>query len=153
MRYLKIFLLLLIILSGCGIVKPVPVQSITEVHYVDSLRVRDSVVFIPAEKEADIAPPTDTLHLETSLATADFWLDTATNTLKGILQNKKGTTEKYKYRDRIQYRDSIQRVEVPVPVEVVKVKYKHYKYEKYLWMYVVLSLLAAGLYLKLKKAK
>lgn len=151
MKHLITFFLLITIFGGCGIIKTVPVQSITEVHYVDSLRVRDSVVIIPAEKEADIALPTDTLHLETSLATADAWLDTATNTLKGILQNKTGITKEYVFKDRVEYRDSIQRVEIPV--EVVKEKNKHYDYEKYLWIYVVLSLLATGLYLYIKKAK
>ena len=151
MKRLITFFLLITIFGGCGIVKPVPVQSITEVHYVDSLRVRDSVVIIPAEKEADIALPTDTLHLETSLATADAWLDTTTNTLKGILQNKTGITKEYVFQDRVEYRDSIQRVEIPV--EVVKEVKKHYEYEKYLWIYVVLSLLATGLYVYIKKAK
>ena len=151
MKHLITFFLIITIFGGCGIIKTVPVQSITEVHYVDSLRVRDSVVIIPAEKEADIALPTDTLHLETSLATADAWLDTTSNTLKGILQNKTGITKEYVFQDRVEYRDSIQRVEIPV--EVVKVKNKHYDYEKYLWIYVVLSLLATGFYIYIKKTK
>lgn len=117
-----LFILAVVFLTGCGTIKQIPVETKTEIHYVDSLRVRDSVVIIPAEKEADIALPTDTLRLETSLAKAKAWVDTTTNTLKGILQNKTGITKEYVFKDRVEYRDSIQRVEIPV--EVVKEKNK-----------------------------
>ena len=93
----------------------------------------------------------DTLNMETSLASAKAYLDTANKKLNGEIRNK-DTSIPYqiKWKERIVYKDSIvyQKEEIPVPVEVVKTK--HPKYEWILWVWSILSLLglAALIYLK-----
>ena len=136
-------------LLGCATVRPVPVKTETVINYIDSLVLRDSTVIIPKEKIVDVVPTYDTLKMETSMAAASAWVDTTTHTLKGKLENKQGIQYKYIYKDRVEYRDSLVYKDIPVPIEVVKKT--HYGYEKWLWGYVVVSLLAIVLYILLKK--
>lgn len=73
-----IFLILLMFASSCGITHFQPVQrDSTVVRYVDSLRIRDSVVLvnIPTESSSQIVFTSDTSHLETSIAVSDAWTD------------------------------------------------------------------------------
>lgn len=71
----------------------------------------------------EVVPPRDTLKMATSVAEARAWVDTTTNTLKGELKNKKTALSQPQvvYKEKIQYRDSLIKKEVPVPVEVEKV--------------------------------
>lgn len=149
MRYFLSAIILLATLMGCATIRPVPVQ--TEIRYEirDSLRLRDSTVLIPIEVVKDVAPPYDTLKMETTMAKARAWVDTTTHTLKGTLTNKQGIQYKYVYKDKIEYRDSIVVKEVPVEVEkFVKI---HYPYEKWLWIYIILSSVLVAIYIYLKK--
>ena len=141
-------LVILMALTGCGIVKTVPVETIIQYETRDSLVLRDSTVLIPKERIVDVVPVYDSLEMETSMAKAKAWVDTTTHTLKGTLENKQGTQYKYIYKDKIVYRDSI--VTKEVPVEVEKIVQSHYRYEKWLWIYLIASLLAIGAYLYIK---
>lgn len=149
MRYFLSAIILLATLVGCAMIRPVPVQ--TEIRYEirDSLNLRDSTVLIPIEVVKDMVPPYDTLKMETTMAKAQAWVDTTTHTLKGALTNKQGVQYKYVYRDKIQYRDSL--VYKEVPVEVEKIVKTHYPYEKWLWIYVILSLVLAATYICIKR--
>lgn len=112
--------MLLFVLAGCGTIKYVPVETKTEIRYVDSLRIKDSTVVIPIERIVDIVATYDTLKLETSVASSTAYVDTTVHKLVGKIENKQGVQYRYIYKDRIEYRDSIRTVEKPVPVEVVK---------------------------------
>ena len=73
-----IFLILLMFASSCSIARFQPVQrDSTVVRYIDSLRIRDSVVLvsIPTESSSQIVFASDTSHLETSIAESDAWTD------------------------------------------------------------------------------
>lgn len=138
-------------LLGCAAVRPVPVKTETVINYIDSLVIKDSVrvVELPVERIKDIVPIYDTLELETSLAGSKTWLDTTFHTLRGEIHNKPQAKISTPYEEHIVYRDSI--VTKEVPVEVVKEVKTHYGYEKWLWGYVVVSLLVIALYILLKK--
>ena len=144
-----------LMVASCGITKPVVVRDSTNIiiNYKDSINFIDSLIEVPVYKEyyKDYADMLDTLNLETSLASAKAYLDTANKKLNGEIRNK-DTSIPYqiKWKERIVYKDSIvyQKEEIPVPVEVVKTK--HPKYEWILWLWGILSLLglAAFIYLK-----
>lgn len=139
MKKLILSILLLLLTVGCGTIKPIPVETV--INYKDStiINVVDSTVYIPVERIVDIVPVYDTLHLETTKATADAWVDTTMHVLRGKIENKTGIEYKYIYKDRIEYRDSIVTQDIPVEVEVEKIVKTHFWYEKILW---ILSLLA-----------
>ncbi len=142
---------------GCATVRPVPVQTTTNVQTVvkDSIRWRDSTIYVqvPIEKVVDVVPVYDTLRLETELAHAEAYVDTLSHTLKGSIENRKEPIKTViKYQDRkVEIRkDSIIVKEVPVEVEV-PVKYVP-KFYKFTLVWFVLSILAiAGIvYLKFR---
>ena len=126
----KVILPLLVLLSSCGTVKYLPSTSEkTIINYVDSTRIKDSVVVIPVERIVDIVPSVDTLVLETSLAKSISYLDTSSLQLKGEIENKQKVQFKYITKERIVERIDTVFVTQNVPVEV-QVKYipTFYKY-------------------------
>lgn len=149
-RYLA-YIIFAVMLLGCGQIRQIPVQTQTIVNYRDSLVIRDSVrlISLPVESEKDYSRYPDTLYLETSLAGAKTWLDTSTNVLRGEIHNKPVAKLPVPVKEHTVYRDSL--VYKEVPVEVVKEVKTHYGYEKWLWGYVVVSLLVIALYILLKK--
>ena len=139
MKKLLIALLLLITAAACKTIQYVPVKGDTVVEYRDTTIWKDSLIYTPVEVVKEVVPQMDTLKMETSLAEAQSYVDTTTNTLKGSIKNKKGITEQIKWREKIVYRDSLVTQEVPVEVQVTKEVKVHPWYEKILW---ILSLLA-----------
>lgn len=148
MRKVLAYIALGLLVLGCGSIKQVPVEHQVIYNYVDSLRIKDSTVVIPVERIVDVARDYDTLRMETSKAKAEAYVDTSLHMLRGSIENKAGTEYKYIYQDRIVYRDSIVTKEVPVEVEVEKTV--HPKYEKWLWVWLVLSVSAAGIWIFFK---
>lgn len=143
---------------GCAQLKYIPIETSTleNIVYKDTTIFRDSIVYIPVEKIKEIVPQYDTLHLETSLAVADAYVDSTTNTLRGNIENKKGIEYKYVYKDRlVEIHDTIKvNKPVPYPVEVPK-KYvpQIYKYSMGFSIAVILVTLLLGLlklYFKIK---
>lgn len=119
---LLILLLGIFVMQGCK-----PKQVIVErekVVYVhsDSTIYKDSVVYVPVEVYKDYSRLTDTLLLETSLATAKAWNDTNAWIIKGYIKNKQAVQYKYIEVEKIVKNDSIVEREVPVPYEVEVVK-------------------------------
>lgn len=110
-------------LLGCSAPK---VSTVTTYRQIDSLVLRDSIIYVdvPRERIVDVVPVYDTLHLDTSVASATSWVDTATHTLKGDIENKAVPIEyKIQYVERYHVRDSIITQEVPVEVKVIETKY------------------------------
>ena len=134
-----------IMLNACGAPKYITVK---ETEYIkDTVKIKaDTVrVEVPKEVVVNVVPELDTLRMETSVAEAEAYLDTLTQTLKGQLRNKK--TELKKEIQTIEKTKFVERkVEVPVPYEVVKTKVPR-------WAWVLLAFnvsLLIGFIIKLK---
>ena len=112
-------ILICFLLCGCGTTRYVPVKEIEHVRDTVILKVDTVRMTIPVEKIVEVVPAMDTLRMETSVAKAMAYADTATGTLKGKIENKP-----YEQKKEIQYTEKIRTVEkrVEVPVEVVKWK-------------------------------
>ena len=109
------------LVSGCGTTRYVPVKETEYVRDTVILKADTVRMTIPVEKIVEVVPAMDTLRMETSVAKAMAYADTATGTLKGKIENKP-----YEQKKEIQYTEKIRTVEkrVEVPVEVVKWKYR-----------------------------
>ena len=129
---LILFAWVAILACSCGTPKYITVK---EKEYIkDTVLIKaDTVkVDIPVEVKVNVVPELDTLKMETSVAEAEAYLDTLTQTLKSTLKKKKAelkkeihVVEKTKYVEH--------KVEVPVPYEVVKTKTP-------LWAWIMLSI-------------
>ena len=144
------FISAILILGSCSCFKHIPKEEIRYVLRDSTVTVfRDSVLFIPVERVVDVVQPYDTLKMETSLASSTAYVDTATHTLKGALENKKGVEKhnklEYKY---IEKRDT---TFIKVPVEVVKEKKVVPKWCWWLLVFVLLEsvVYAVKIYLKI----
>lgn len=137
------FISAIILLGSCSCFKHIPKEEIRYVLRDSTVTVfRDSVLFIPVERVVDVVQPYDTLKMETSLASSTAYVDTATHTLKGTLENKKGVEKHHKLEYKyIEKRDT---TFIKVPVEVIKEKKVHYKYEKWLWFISMIALVYFG---------
>ena len=114
-------ILICFLLCGCGTTRYVPVKEIEHVRDTVILKADTVRMTIPVEKIVEVVPAMDTLRMETSVAEAMAYADTATGTLKGKIENKP-----YEQKKEIQHTEKIRIVEkrVEVPVEVVKWKYR-----------------------------
>ena len=114
-------ILICFLLCGCGTTRYVPVKEIEHVRDTVILKADTVRMTIPVEKIVEVVPAMDTLRMETSVAKAEAYLDTLTQTLKGQLKNKK--TELKKEIQTVEKTKFVER-KVEVPVEVVKWKYR-----------------------------
>ena len=115
-----------IIFTGCKTIQYVPVETVREVRVHDTtyLHRTDTLVKIPEVSISDFINISDTLTMAAPFATAKAWVDSTARVLKGRLVQAGKLPVQIVERERVVYRDSIERVEVPVPVEVEKVKWK-----------------------------
>ena len=129
---LILFAWVAILACSCGTPKYITVK---EKEYIkDTVQIKaDTVkVDIPVEVKVNVVPELDTLKMETSVAEAEAYLDTLTQTLKGTLKNKKTELKKeIQVVEKTKYVEH--KVEVPVPYEVVKTKTP-------LWAWIILSI-------------
>lgn len=144
------------LMLGCATIRPVPVQTTTQVQTVvrDSVRWKDSTIYVqvPIERYVDVVPVYDTLRLETELAQAEAYVDTLTRTLKGNIENRKEPFKTIiKYQDRkVEIRkDSIITKEIPIEVETIKKVVPRWCW--YLLALNVIGVLAIGVWLYLKR--
>ncbi len=112
-------ILICFLVCGCGTTRYVPVKEIEHVRDTVILKADTVRMTIPVEKIVEVVPAMDTLRLETSVAKAMAYADTATGTLKGKIENKP-----YEQKKEIQHTEKIRTVEkrVEVPIEVIKWK-------------------------------
>ena len=146
MKTKLIFLTWVAILAcSCGTPKYITVK---EKEYIkDTVLIKaDTVkVDIPVEVKVNVVPELDTLKMETSVAEAEAYLDTLTQTLKGTLKNKKTELQKeIQVVEKTKYVEH--KVEVPVPYEVVKTKTPLWAW----WLLAIDACLLVGFLLKLK---
>lgn len=147
LHFLTVFILFCLLLSGCGTTKYVPVKETEYVRDTVILKVDTVKVDVPVEVQVNVVPQLDTLRMETSVAEAQAYLDTLTQTLKGTLKNKKTelkkeiqTVEKTKFVEH--------KVEVPVPFEVVKTKVPRWAWCSLSVNLLVLLILILGIKIK-----
>jgi hypothetical protein len=100
----------------------VPVKTVEKVTVRDTtyLRWTDTLVRVEKARISEFSGLLDTLYLEVPLARSTAFVDTATATLRGTLEQSGSVPVKIVEREHIVYRDSVRDREVPVPVEVVK---------------------------------
>jgi hypothetical protein len=139
-------LFLLVFFAGCK-VQYVPVEHTEYVTVRDSVYLRDTTIQYKIEKEyvRDYTGLLDTLDMETSYASARAWVDTSKAVLAGEIKNKENVINiPVQVKEKVTVRDSIVYQDRPVPVEVEKVV--HPGYEKWLWGWLVFSLLGLALF-------
>ena len=147
LHFLTTLILFCLLLSGCGTTKYVPVKETEYVRDTVILKADTVRMTIPVEKIVEVIPAMDTLRMETSVAEAEAYLDTLTQTLKGQLKNKKTelkkeiqTVEKTKFVEH--------KVEVPVPFEVVKTKVPRWAWCSLSFNLLFLLILILGIKIK-----
>ena len=139
-------LFLLFFFAGCK-VQYVPVEHTEYVTVRDSVYLKDTTIQYKIEKEyvRDYTGLLDTLDMETSYASARAWVDTSRATLSGEIKNKENVINiPVQVKEKVTVRDSIVYQDRPVPVEVIKTV--HPGYEKWLWGWLVFSLLGLALF-------
>ena len=136
------------LVCGCGTTRYVPVKEIEHVRDTVILKADTVRMTIPVEKIVEVVPAMDTLRLETSVAKAMAYADTATGTLKGKIENKP-----YEQKKEIQHTEKIRTVEkrVEVPVEVVKWKNRIPRWAWYSLGFNLLFLFVLFLRIKIKR--
>lgn len=125
-------ILLLLILTGCGTIRYVPIEKKVEVRDTVVLKSDTVRIAVPVEKIVEVVPKTDTILLETSVAKAEAWVDSTG--LRGRIENKRvELTKEIQVVERV--RKETERVEVPV--EVIKEKRV---IPKWLWLSLAVNL-------------
>lgn len=119
-RSAETLILLLLMLGSCRTVPEpavpdVPVQIIT-VHDTTVIVRHDSITLIPVEQSSAVLP-SDSSHLETSLAVSDAWTDTL-GLLHHTIRNKTGWQKQSSSESVTAARDSTASTPVPYPVYV-----------------------------------
>ena len=111
---------LLLLFTGCKTIQYVPIEHRVEVavHDTTVLHKTDTLVKVPEVSLRDFVNLEDTLTMSTDLVTAKAWLEESSSTLKGTLVQRGKLPVQIVERERIVYRDSIDRQEVPVEVKV-----------------------------------
>lgn len=120
----------------------------TEVRYIDSTIWHTDTTFITISRErvVDVVNWLDTLRLETEFANSVAYVDTATHTLKGSLENKnKQVPIEIKWKEKIVNKDSLVYVKEPYEVKVVE-----YKTPNWMKWYLSLTLLGALIIILIK---
>lgn len=152
-KFSKFILLLFtaVLIGSCGCLHHLPpAENNTSVRDSVVINYRDCARVIPVEKIVDIVPQYDTLKLETSLATAEAYVDTTTHTLKGKIENKKGA--EFKYKEKIVYKEHRDTTYIKEPFEVIKEKKVTPKWAWWTLIFslAVLAYIGIKIYLRLK---
>ena len=130
-------------LVGCKTIQYVPVKEYVQVavHDTTYLHRTDTLVKIPDVSVSDFIDLTDTLIMRGTLSEARAWVDSTAMVLKGRLVQAGKLPVQIVERERLVYRDSIQRLEVPVPYEVEK----RVPYVPFFWkLFSVIGILATA---------
>lgn len=148
-KELILAILLSLTAASCKTIQYVPVETIREikVHDTTFLHRTDTLVQVPEVSLSDYINVDDTLRLEAPYASMTAWLDTSFNQLKGRLVQGGKLPVQVVEKERVVYRDSIVKQEIPVPVEVEKIIKRTPWYAKVLaWIgFAALLLLAVAL--------
>ena len=137
---------------GCGTTRPTTTTTQVVYQYRDSLVIHRDTVTLEVPIETASAFNVQHSHLETLVATSEASVD-STGLLSHTLTNKPFKVEKeivYVDHKVVEYRDSLVTKEVPVEVEVVKTVTPRWAWRLVVVDFVLLVVLGAWVYLKLK---
>ena len=140
-HYTKKFLICLILafyglISGCSAPRLLPSSNI-KIISKDSLVVHTKLVSVAIPNESHSIITKSKSHLETSVATSDAEIDSL-GLLHHTLVNKKDSIKtKIQYIDKIVYRDSIERREVPVEKPVPYIPKFHQFTFVLFWIFIL----------------
>ena len=154
LRNITLLATAVLMLLGCATIRPVPVQTTTQVQTVvkDSVVIHRDTVTLEIPVETSSSFQVQSSHLETTVALSDAYVD-STGLLNHTLSNKPFKLEKeIVYQDRVieTVRDSLVVSEKPIEVEV-PVRYVPSFYKWCLaWSIISLLLLTLWLYFKLR---
>ena len=113
-------------LGGCKTIQYLPINTDTQVHYVDSIRyeIRDSVRITEATRYRDMAWLGDTLSIEGKRSSMWATADTAKGAIIGGL-NEKEVEERTKviYRDRWKTKDTVFNMVTPRGEKLFKISW------------------------------
>ena len=131
----------LLLMTSCGSVKQIPVQTVEKVVYRDSLiYLKDTLrIEVPKEVIKEVVQQMDTSYLKTSLAESIAYVDTTEHKLHHTLTQKGELKIQYDTIVTVQYVDRIIEKDVPVEVEVVK-----YKRDTFFWVLLGWASLCLG---------
>ena len=141
--YLIFGILLTLLAASCKTIQYVPVETVKEVKVHDTtyLHRTDTLVQVPEVSISDFIDLKDTLIMRGTLSEARAWVDSTAMVLKGRLVQGGKLPVQIVERERLVYRDSIQRLEVPVPYEVEK----KVPYVPFFWkLFSVIGILATA---------
>lgn len=159
MKRLLFFVAIAVVFTTCSTIKYIPVETIKEIHTIDSVYFRDTTVQYRIEKEYVKEYAKDTLRLSTKYSDFTAFQDTTTGMLAGTAKNKEKLIDiPMSVKEKVIYKDSIVTKEVPVPVEVEKkVKFVPWYAKILSWIggisLVALLLYALRAYLRLHSVK
>lgn len=146
---LILFAWVAILACSCGTPKYITVKEKEYVKDTVVLKADTVRVPVPVEVKVNVVPELDTLKMETSVAEAEAFLDTLTNTLKGTLKNKKTKLKKeIQVVEKTKYVEH--KVKVPVPYEVVKTKIPRWAWVLLAFNVSILIGFLISLYLKFR---
>lgn len=157
MKKAIITLIAALAIGGCAVIKPVPIETGTTVHVIDSVAIHylDSIRIYEATRYKEMGWLTDTARIKSSRGNIAWAVaDTAGERLTlGLEEAPFEEKTRIVYKDKIVYKDSIRFEEKPVPVEIVKEKKVYPKWMIILSLLGVVSTLVLGFvgYLKIKK--
>lgn len=109
--------------GSCGATHTIPIETTTEVHYIDSVRyeIRDSIRIIERNRWKDYGGLLDTVRIRGNHSEATAYMDTTRNIINAELEESpREEKTRIIYRDRWKTRDSLVFQDRPVPYEITK---------------------------------
>lgn len=146
-----LFILVIILLSGCRQVKYIPVQGKNDSIYIEKEVLRYDTVRIKLPADTVYSISTDSSHLETNLSSSDAIIREDGKLYHTLINKQVDLEKEVVFKDRVVEKEI--KKEIPVIQEVEKpVKYipKFYKVTNGLF-WLIVSVIGAGIYLKIKK--
>lgn len=145
MKRLKLILAALLCLTAasCKTIQYVPVEKVVEVavHDTTVLHRTDTLVQVPEVSISDFIDLKDTLIMRGSVSEARAWVDSTAMVLKGRLVQTGKIPVQIVEKERVVYRDSLVKQDIPVPFEVEK----RVPYVPFFWkLFSVIGILAVA---------
>ena len=139
--YSILAILLALLVASCKTIQYVPVETIKEVKVHDTtyLHRTDTLVQVPEVSISDFIDLKDTLIMRGTLSESRSWVDSTAMVLKGRLVQTGKIPVQIVEKERVVYRDSLVKQEIPVPFEVEK----RVPYVPFFWkLFSVIGILA-----------
>lgn len=116
-------LLIAVFFTACKTIQYIPIETIKEVSVHDTtvLHRTDTLVQVPEVSISDFIDLKDTLIMRGTLSESRSWVDSTAMVLKGRLVQTGKIPVQIVEKERVVYRDSLVKQEIPAPFEVEKI--------------------------------